>query len=229
MCGRFVLTSPAQVIAEVFGVDPPAELAPRWNVAPAQPLLVVRAGESPEPERVVHSLRWGLVPWWSKERPRGATMINARAETAPERPAFRDAFRRRRCLVPADGFYEWQAPAGGRASPKQPYLITLEAGGPFAFAALWDRWRPKDAGSPPLESCALLTTAPNALMRPIHDRMPVILPRSAWSGWLDPAVADVDRLRALLVPYPAGEMVATAVSPWVNDPRHDDPRCIEPA
>ncbi|HZR79488.1 MAG TPA: SOS response-associated peptidase [Candidatus Binatia bacterium] len=226
MCGRFTLTTPAQAIAEAFGVAPPADLAPRYNIAPGQDVLAVR--ERRDGGRELATLRWGLVPWWSKELPRAVTMINARADTAPERPAFRDAFRRHRCLIPASGFYEWQPSPGGRGGPKQPYLIGLHGGAPFAFAGLWDRWRPPAPDEPPVESCAIVTTDANPLVHPIHDRMPVILPVDAWPTWLDRRVEDVERLKALLRPYPAGEIELHPVSPWVNDARHDDARCIEP-
>ena len=264
MCGRFLLTSPAQAIAEAFGVEPPVDLAPRWNIAPGQPVLAVRTGA--DGGRTLASLRWGLVPWWSNEVSRGATLINARAETAATTPAFRDAFRARRCLVPATGFYEWRAspppvdaredtqqadlfpspdedraespPRGreyrlrgqrsSRAGPRQPFLIGLHDGAPFAFAGLWERWRPRAGEEPALESCAILTTTPNDLVAPIHDRMPVILPRTDFARWLDLEVSDVDVLRSLLRPYPAQEMRAEPVSTWVNDPRHDDARCAEP-
>lgn len=227
MCGRFLLNSPAQVIAEAFGVPEPAELAPRWNIAPGQTIAAVRApGEARggAGARELAWLRWGLIPAWAKEAPRDARLINARAETAPEKPAFRSAFRTRRCLVPASGFYEWQA-TGGRA--KQPFAIGVAGGGPFAIAGLWEVWRPREG--PTVESCTLLTTDANALVRPIHDRMPVILPPESWEPWLDPALRDVERLRPLLRPFPAGQMTAVAVSAWVNNPRHDDPRCVEPA
>jgi putative SOS response-associated peptidase YedK len=147
-------------------------------------------------------------------------MINARAETAADKPAFRDAFRSKRCLVPADGFFEWRAAPDG----KQPYLVRLKSGAPFAIAGLWAAWRPDDG--PKLESCALLTTEPNELMRPIHDRMPVLLPHESWDPWLDPAVSDVERLRALLRPAPADTMEAIPVSRRVNDPRNDDAACL---
>jgi putative SOS response-associated peptidase YedK len=236
VCGRFTLTSPAQAIAEAFGVEPPADLAPRYNIAPSQDVLVVRAAESGE--RTIAPVRWGLVPWWSKEIPRSLSTINARAESAAEKPAFRDPFRQRRCLVPANGFYEWQPSPGGRGGPRQPFLARLRGGEPFAIAGLWERWRPRarsDGPSAPgagdgerLESCAILTTAPNPLMAPIHDRMPVLLPPEAWDLWLDPREHDVERLRAILRPFPAEAMEAIPVTPWVNDPRHDDPRCVEP-
>ncbi|MBU6281362.1 SOS response-associated peptidase [bacterium] len=223
MCGRFVLTTPAQAIAEAFGVDPPAELAPRYNVAPGQRVAVVRAAGA-SGRRSLDLLRWGLVPSWAKEVPRAVTLINARSDTAATKPAFRAAFRQRRCLVPASGFYEWQAlPGGGR---KQPWLFTLRGAGPFAMAGLWERWRPPEG--PAIESCTILTTEPNELVAPIHDRMPVILPEEAWADWLDPAVREPSRLQPLLVALPASRMTSRTVSTWVNDARHEDPGCIAP-
>ena len=180
--------------------------------------VVRRAAE--RPGRELAWLRWGLVPAWAKDPAMGARLINARAETAAEKPAFRAAMRARRCLVVADGFYEWQRT--GRA--KQPHFFQLRGGRPFAFAGLWEAWRRPD--NAPLETCTLLTTEANELVRPIHDRMPVILPRTAYDAWLDPAVASPDTLAPLLAPYPSGEMEARAVSPFVNSPTHDSPECI---
>ncbi len=220
MCGRYTITSPAQVIAEVLGVpDPGIELAPRYNVCPGEDVPVVRLDR--EGERRLDLVRWGLVPWFVPEPGPAARMINARAETAATSPAFREALRRRRCLVPADGFYEWQAVGRG---PKQPYYVRRADGGPIVFAGLWERWRGKDGRR--LDSCTILTTAPNELLAPIHDRMPVLLDRSAWATWLDRDVGDVERLRELLATPPPVELVAYPVSTWVNDPKHDDAACI---
>lgn len=226
MCGRFVLTTPAQVIAEIFDVDAPADLAPRYNIAPGQRLAAIR--DDGRGRRELASLRWGLVPSWSREPSRAVTMINARADTVHEKPAFRAAFRRRRCLVPATGFYEWAAPpaAPGRPARKQPWLLSMHGGAPFAIAGLWERWQP--AVGEPLESCTLITCEPNELVQPIHDRMPVILPPARWAQWLDPGADDPAALRAMLRPLPAEEMSARPVGTWVNDARHDDPRCIAP-
>lgn len=223
MCGRFTLTSPAQVIAEAFGVDPPIDLQPRYNIAPTQPIAAVRVAH--DGGRELATVRFGLVPWWSREMPRSTSLINARVETAAEKPVFRDAFRLRRCLVPASGFYEWQSVARGGA--RQPFFIRRRDGAPFAIAAVWDRWRSPDGSA--LESCALLTTAPNSLLEPIHDRMPAIVPPERYADWLATGERDVDALRALLRPSLPEELVAHRVTPWVNDPRHDDPRCQEEA
>lgn len=220
MCGRFTLTSPAQVIAEVFGIDPPAGFEARYNICPTQAVLAVRRTRDHD-QRTMAFLHWGLVPHWMKEPPKDGRMINARSETAAEKPAFRDAFKSKRCLVPADGFFEWKKEGGG----KQPYLIRLKSAEPFAIAGLWASWRRDDG--PRLESCTLLTTSPNELMQPIHDRMPVLLPRESWDLWLDPEVSDAGRLKPLLRPAPADTMEAFPVSQHVNSPRNDDPKCLE--
>jgi putative SOS response-associated peptidase YedK len=220
MCGRYVVTTPGEVLAELFELDEKPHLVPRWNVAPTQEVAIVRA--RPEGGRELAMARWGLVPFWAKDRAIGNRLINARAESLAEKPAYRDSFKKRRCLVVADGFYEWQK-VDGR---KQPWLLRLRDGGPFGFAGLWSLWRDKASGEE-LESCTIVTTSPNELAAPIHDRMPVILPRERHAEWLDPA-AEPSSLAALLEPFPAAEMEAYPVSTWVNAPQHDDPRCIEP-
>ena len=219
MCGRYVVTTPGEVLAELFELDEKPHLVPRWNVAPTQEVAIVRA--RPEGGRELAMARWGLVPFWAKDRAIGNRLINARAESLAEKPAYRDSFKKRRCLVVADGFYEWQK-VDGR---KQPWLLRLRDGGPFGFAGLWSLWRDKASGEE-LESCTIVTTSPNELAAPIHDRMPVILPRERHAEWLDPA-AEPSSLAALLEPFPAAEMEAYPVSTWVNAPQHDDPRCIE--
>lgn len=221
MCGRYTLTTPGDVLAPALGLESVPTLTPRWNIAPSQPVAIVRAGGAGRRELAV--VRWGLIPHWAKEAALGERMINARAETLAEKPAFRDSFRRRRCLIPADGFYEWQKSAAG----KQPFLIRLRAATPFAFAGLWSSWRDPQGGTA-LDSCAIVTTTPNELTAPIHDRMPVILPPAAFATWLDPD-ATATASAALLVPYPANEMAALAVSKRVNSPAHDDPGCWTPA
>ncbi len=193
-------------------------LAPRYNIAPSQPVPVVRAADA---GREWVNLRWGLVPSWAKDAK--LAQINARAETAPDKPMFRSAFRKRRCLIPASGFYEWQATGGKR---KQPFCIRLADDKPFAFAGLWERWEGPDG---PVESCCILTTEANDLVRPIHDRMPVILDPRHFDQWLDPKQRDAAALAPLLRPFAVDAMKAYPVSPWVNDPRHDDARCLEPA
>jgi putative SOS response-associated peptidase YedK len=223
MCGRFTLRTPAGEVAEQFGLLVVPRLEPRFNVAPSQPVAAVRiAPDEDPPRRELAWLRWGLVPGWAKDPAVGNRLINARAETAAVKPAFRAALRRRRCLVVADGFYEWQ-PQGKR---KQPYYIRLRQGRPFGFAGLWEVWEGPEHAR--LESCTLLTTAANDLVRPIHDRMPVIIAPADYQPWLDAAVDDTQQLLPLLRPYPGEEMTAYAVGPLVNNPGNDDPRCIEP-
>ena len=218
MCGRFTLRTPAHRLAEAFGVRELPNLRPRYNIAPSQDVVAIRAADDGTRELV--SLRWGLIPFWAKEAAIGNRMINARAETVAEKPAFRAAFRRRRCLVAADGFYEWQNTDGGA---KQPYFIRLADDAPFAIAGLWERWSAPDGAA--VESCTLITTDANDLLKPIHHRMPVILAPADHDAWLD---AEAPSAAALLRPYPADEMVAYAIGPLVNDPRTDEPACIAP-
>jgi putative SOS response-associated peptidase YedK len=221
MCGRFTLTDPNQDLVEQFHLPEIPDLKPQYNIAPTQPVAAVRlAAESAAREMVL--FYWGLIPFWAQDPSMGARLINARSETAAEKPAFRAAFRRRRCLVVADGFYEWQKQNGG----KQPFYIRLRDGRPFAFAGLWEHWQGQDGSV--IESCTLLTTEPNELMRPLHNRMPVILHPKDYDLWLDRAVEDARLLQPLLRSYPSMEMEAYAVSRWVNSPQNDDPRCIEP-
>ncbi len=224
MCGRFTLRAPASVVAEQFGLFDTAPLSPRYNIAPSQTVAAVRrATESVEPARQLVLLQWGLVPSWAKDAKVGNRLINARAETVAEKPAFRAALRRRRCLVVADGFYEWQR-TGGK---KQPYFIRLADDRPFAFAGLWERWEGPDHAA--LETCTLITTEANELMAPIHDRMPVILSPDDYDRWLDPAIQKPEHLQPLLRPYPSDAMVAYPVTTHVNNPKNEDPLCIVPA
>ena len=221
MCGRFALTSSPERLAERFGLGEIPRLAPRFNIAPTQEVATVLVCAE-RGERVLEMRRWGLVPGWARDPRVGNRMINARSETVAERPAFRTAFRVRRCLVPADGFYEW---AGGRG-PRQPYHIALTDGAPFAIAGLWERWSRQ--GEDVIESCTLLTTRANERVAAVHERMPVILEAEDHERWLDPDLRDPVRLRDLLRPLPAERLVLHAVSPRVNDPRHDDPSCVAP-
>lgn len=218
MCGRFTFAAPAEVVAEVFGLAEPVVLAPRFNVAPTQEVAVVRRQEGGCSLALV---RWGLIPGWARDARLGAHLINARAETVAVKPAFRNAFKARRCLVLADGFYEWAR----RGSGKQPYWIGFEDGRPFAFAGLWERWQGSEGV---VESCAIITTSANEVVAPLHDRMPVILPPRSLAPWLDPTSQDAATLQPLLHPYPSEGMVAWPVSPRVNNPRHDDPACRAP-
>lgn len=221
MCGRFTLTDPDADLAVQFNLPEIPDMQPRYNIAPTQPVAAVRSGPQGTGRQMV-LLHWGLIPHWAKDRSMGARMINARSETAAEKPAFRAAFRRRRCLVVADGFYEWQKQNGA----KQPFYIRLRDSRPFAFAGLWEHWEGADGSV--IESCTLLTTQPNDLLRVLHNRMPVILQPKDYELWLDPETQQPDLLQPLLHPYPPAEMDAYPVSRWVNSPNNDDPKCIEP-
>jgi putative SOS response-associated peptidase YedK len=222
MCGRYTLTAPGEIVAEIFELVDVPPILPRYNLAPTQEAAVVRVVARGAP-RSLAPLRWGLVPYWATDPTIGNRMINARAESVAEKPAFRDSFRRRRCLVPADGFYEWKKLA---PRVKQPYLVRRQDRLPFAFAGLWSSWRGPEAG--PLETFTILTTSPNDLLRPLHDRMPVILDRRDFAAWLDPANRDAARLQSLLVPAPDAGWEAVPVSRAVNSADHDEPDCIEP-
>ncbi len=220
MCGRFSLTTPVEAMRLIFGFDNLPNLAPRYNIAPGQRIAAVRcrpADANGGTELVL--LRWGLVPAWAKDPGVGHRMINARGELASEKPSFREAFRRRRCLIPADGFYEWQK----AASDRLPWFITLSPPGVLAFAGLWETWR---GGGKVLETCTILTTEANRLLHPIHHRMPVILKPTDYEGWL----GEVDDIKAeeMIRPYPDDGMTAYRVSHHVNTVRNEDPACIEP-
>ncbi len=218
MCGRFALRSGHSELQRLFQADfSRFDEAPRYNIAPTQPVLAVAEREG---RRLVASLRWGLVPPWADNAAIGSRMINARAETVAEKAAFREAFRRRRCLIPADGFYEWVKDSG----EKRPYYIHMKREEPFAFAGLWEM-NQKTGES--LSTCAILTTEANSLMGALHERMPVILSPEDQSLWLDPD-APPEALRSLLRPYPGEAMEAFRVSPQMNSPRFDGPECIEP-
>ena len=211
MCGRYSLTTPMEAIAQLFALDSRANLPARYNIAPTQDVPVVRVG--PEGAHELIQVRWGLVPAWAKDIKIGARMINARAETVATR--FKATFEQRRCLVVADGFYEWLKRPDGA---KQPYHITLADKAVFAFAGLWERWRTPEGD--PLLSCSIITTTPNERVAPIHDRMPVILAPADHGAWL--AAPDA----ALLRPFPADAMTATAVSSRVNNVDNDDAACL---
>ncbi len=220
MCGRFSLHTSGPALAEQFHLPDIPALAPRYNIAPTQDVAVVRQQEA---GRTLAHMRWGLIPGWAGDPAIGARMINARAETVVEKPAFRVAFIRRRCLIPADGFYEWQRTAG----QKQPFFFHLRRQQPFAFAGLWETWRSVDGTV--IDSCTLLTTEANGVLCPIHMRMPVILQPDDYARWLDPALCQPDPLLALLRPYPEAEMSVYPVSTYVNRATNDDPQCIAPA
>jgi putative SOS response-associated peptidase YedK len=226
MCGRFTLRTPVLAVADLFdlptnGVERAVLEQARFNIAPTQQIAAVLQSTE-HGNRELAWLRWGLVGPRAGDPKSGAPLINARAETVATKPAFREAFRARRCLVPADGFFEWKR--HGRA--RQSYYIRMMDDRPFAFAGLWQRYRHGDAT---IESCAIITTEANELLRGLHDRMPVILDRQQFDCWLDPAIHDPQALLPLLTSYPAERMTAFAVSTAVNSARLDSPRCIEPA
>lgn len=220
MCGRYNIRSLPNRFAEVFDAQAMFEFAVRYNVAPTQSVPVIRIRPH-EATREIVPMRWGLIPSWAKDEKIGNRMINARCETVSEKPAFRAAFKRRRCLVLADGFYEWKKT--GKA--KQPYHFYLRDDQPFAFAGLWERWT---AGPDPIESCTIITTTANELVSDVHDRMPVILSREAANRWLDPDSDEAPPLENLLAPYPAPQMDADPVSTLVNSPKNDSVECLEP-
>lgn len=220
MCGRFTLRTPAHLVARTFRLPGIPGLEPRYNIAPTQPIAAIRADAATE-DRQLTFFRWGLIPSWAEDPKIGNRMINARGETVAEKPSFRKAFATRRCLVLADGFYEWQKQEQG----KQPFYITLQEDLPFAFAGLWER---NQRCGEPIESCTIITTSANELMAPIHDRMPVIIPPDRYDLWLDTAVQEIERLTPLIAPYDASQMKATPVSSRVNNPRHESPDCIAP-
>lgn len=223
MCGRFGLTRPERLDLERFGVGEVPELTPRFNIAPGGDVFAVREREGVRRAELLH---WGLIPSWAKDPSIGDRIANARADTAHEKPAFRVAMRTRRCLIPADVFYEWQVVPG--AKRKQPHAVRLRDGEPFAMAGLWEFWRPKDdPAHPGIASCAVLTTDANALMQPVHDRMPVIIPPSRYRAWLDPRTPD-PAIRDLLQPYPSDAMEVWPVSLRVNNPRADDESVLAP-
>jgi putative SOS response-associated peptidase YedK len=221
MCGRFTLTADTNAIRDaVPGVNIHEGLQARYNIAPTQPVAVVANDGNNRLDYFV----WGLIPSWAKDPSIGSRLINARAETLAEKPSFRTAFRRRRCLVLADGFYEWKQAKNGRG--KTPMYIRLESGKPFAFAGLWENWNSADGSQ--ILSCTIITTQPNSLMEEIHNRMPVILPKEAYSTWLEPGEKKPESLADLLVPYPAEKMIAYPVSTLVNSPQNDIAQCITP-
>src|SRR5918992_842703 len=219
MCGRHTLTTPVGKLAEEFEITRPLpEVPARYNVAPTQEVAAVLAEDD---ERHLEMLRWGLIPSWADDPGIGSRMINARSETAAEKPSFRKAFKERRCLIPADGFYEWQKTNGG----KQPYHLKMRDGRLFAFAGLWESWKGDEEGE--IRSCTILTTDANDLVGEVHHRMPVILPPETYDLWLDPAVGEAEQLLFLLVPYPAQDMEVYPVSRRGNNTSNDEPGCVE--
>ncbi len=235
MCGRYTLKVEPETLAAQMELDDVPALDPRYNIAPTQRAPVVRLSLERE-ARELELMRWGLVPFWAKDPGIGNRMINARSETVASKPAFRAAFKRRRCIVPADGFYEWRKTPDG----KQPYRIMVDDGAPFAMAGLWESWRPKDTDKDKdkdkdaagdvesLHTFTILTTAPNDKIARLHDRMPVILAAEEIDRWLDPGVEGGEALTSLMDAFPAARMSAYPVSTHVNRPGNDDPSCIEP-
>ena len=224
MCGRFSLNKTGEDLDDDFLLRSTPPVMPRYNVAPSQPIAtVVATSENPEPH--FDFLLWGLIPSWAKDPAIGSRMINARAETVVEKPSFRAAFKRRRCLILADGFYEWETISGRKT--KQPHYIFLNDHAPFAFAGLWEHWSDPTSGSE-LQTCTILTTAPNELMEPIHNRMPVILAPEDYAAWLDPDYYQPQALQEMLRPYDDGAMARYPVSTMVIKPQNDSPDCIEP-
>jgi putative SOS response-associated peptidase YedK len=218
MCGRFAQRSDPKRLAKEFKVAEVPQVEARYNVAPTQEILAVR--ESADGREMTY-FKWGLVPSWAKDTSMGARLINARSETVQEKPSFRDAFKKRRCVIPADGFYEWQR-TGGK---KQPFFFRMRDERPFGFAGLWERW--EGEGGEVLDSCTILTTEANEVLLPVHDRMPVILHPDDYPLWLEADERERKLLGELLRPYPAEEMIGYAVSPSINNPRNQGASLIE--
>ncbi len=219
MCGRYRLSRRKQMIEEYFDtVSDGDDWTPRYNIAPTQPVPIIRQNPK-EPLRELSMVRWGLIPSWAKDTSGAALMINARSETAATKPAFRDPLTSRRCLVPADGFYEWQR----RGKAKQPFCFEVNDGELFAFAGLWDRW--KNPSGQLINSCSILTTTPNAVTSAVHDRMPVILDPDCYDLWLDPGVTNVEAVLEMLKPFDAGQMRCYPISTRINHVANDDEAC----
>lgn len=221
MCGRYRLSRRKQIVEERFDAAGDEDWEPRYNVAPTQPVPIIRQHPK-EPKREISLVRWGLIPSWSKDASGAAKMINARAETAHILAAFQDAMKRRRCLVPVDGFYEWQK----RGSTRQPYCFEVNDGELFAFAGLWERW--KDPSGNWVKTCSILTTAPNAVTSAVHDRMPVIVAPENYDVWLDPGMTKAEALTEMLKPFDAQLMRCFPVSTRVNQVKNDDAECARP-
>jgi putative SOS response-associated peptidase YedK len=222
MCGRFVLMTLGRDLAQRFELAQEPPLEARYNIAPTQAVAVIRPGESADSPRRLDVMRWGLVPFWSKDPLGGAPLINARAETAATKPAFRAAYRHRRCLIPADGFYEWKRESG----KKQPYYLSMGDAKVFAFAGLWEHWENPEGSI--IESCAILTTSANELVQSIHDRMPVILEPRNYQVWLDPKAKVGDNLQDLLKPYPGQDLAMRPIHPKMNKASYDAADCLAP-
>jgi putative SOS response-associated peptidase YedK len=224
MCGRYRLSKTEKYLVEKFGVNLADDFryVPRYNVAPTQEIPVIRQDKD-SPRRMMSAMRWGLIPYWAKDVSIGSRMINARAESCVDKPAFSEALVKRRCLVPADGFYEWQRSGSRKHATKQPFLFTMKDDSVFAFAGIWERWKSQDGRI--IESCSIFTTVPNEIARDVHDRMPVILKPEHYDLWLDPKFSVAEELAAMLRPYDTREMKKVPVSDRVNSPANDDPEC----
>lgn len=220
MCGRFTLTSDMDLLLYRFAIGMPVDFdyLPRYNIAPTQTILGI---VNEDDQSRFKLFKWGLIPFWAKDTKFGAKMINARCETLAEKPSFKHLIKRRRCLIPADGFYEWIQ----TETPKQPVYIRLKSSQPFAFAGLWDEWQ---SSSEVIQSCTIITTEANSLIQPVHNRMPVILRPEQEQLWLDPELQNYDELSKLFKPYPSEEMEMYPVSRLVNSPRNESPKCLEP-
>lgn len=220
MCGRFTLTAEIDLLMDWFEIDefaPGFDIQPRFNIAPSQDIVAIISNEG---NRRAGFLKWGLIPFWAKDPSIGHKLINARSETVPEKPSFKHAFKKRRCIIPADGFFEWKK----EGKHKQPKYIKMKNDQPFGFAGLWEKW--KDEKGNPIHTCTVLTTEPNELMKDIHNRMPVILPREKYGNWLDGDGEQSD-LIDLMKPFDPASMTAYNVSTIVNSPRNEVPECIE--
>lgn len=220
MCGRFTSFLSPEILENTFGVQAPPDISPRYNVAPTQQVWIIR--EAATGGRHLSSVRWGLVPHWAKDLSIGSRMINARCETVHEKPAFRQAIRSRRCIVPASGFFDWATTPTG----KIPHYVTMRDGSPLAFAGIWESWKTPEGE--PLETCAILTTAANNLIAPIHDRIPVILHPTEFDHWLDRSLNNPEKLQRFYQPYPAELLQEWEVSTIVNNASHETPETIAP-
>lgn len=223
MCGRYTLKTPTPKLADHFDVQLDFEISAGYNIAPTTDVLAITQVDG---HREAELLRWGLIPSWAKDEAMGARLTNARSETAAEKPSFRQALRRRRCLIPADGFYEWRTEGGA----KQPYYFTLPDEGVFGFAGLWESWQPPQTAGPRpmIHSCTILTTSANQFMGQYHDRMPVIIPPDQYDLWLDPRVIEPAAIAPLLAASPEDRLIARPVSKFVSNARNQGPECIAP-
>ena len=223
MCGRFTLFTSLKELTDRFGFDSfPVNLNPSYNITPTQPVLTVRNIPGDTKQVQADFMRWGLIPAWAKDASLGGRMINARSETASEKPSFRSAFRKRRCLILADGFYEWRKVSTG----KQPVRIQMKGGSPFAFAGLWESWNNREGGE--VNSCTILTMSANSFMKNIHDRMPLILQKNNESKWLDSSRTDPEEIKEMIQEFPNDYLESWDVSKLVNIPTNNNPECIEP-